>query len=65
MHSGTDNLEGLCQPQSSLRLQVAARFLTDVRVRCRQACDDSFIAVTELELDLTDSGSGSLINQKS
>ncbi len=61
MHSGTDNLEGLCQPQSSLRLQVAARFLTDVRVRCRQACDDSFIAVTAL--DLTDSCS--VINQKS
>ena len=31
----------------SLRAQVAARFVNNVHVRCKQGCEDRFIAVTE------------------
>ena len=47
VHSGTDKPAGICQPHSSQRLYVAARFLNNVRVRCKPGCEDSFIAVTE------------------
>ena len=47
VHSGTDKPAGICQSHARLNRPVAARFLNNVRVRCKPGCEDSFIAVTE------------------
>lgn len=47
VHSDTDNVATFWQSRCSLRCQVVARFLNNVRVRCKKGCEDRFIAVTE------------------
>ncbi len=47
MQSVTDNPADLWQCRGSVKFQMSARFLNNVRVRCKKGCEDRFIAVTE------------------